>query len=109
MARELEPSVLLFHVALIGESSRRLISDTPTLDDLDRVFLLHLLCFHGLLPSSPITPRLLSTPLLLAPTGWSAASPLQKTHYTSHIYLLYSICVWELKGKQFLATVHNLG
>lgn len=76
MARESEPSVLLFHVAPIGDSSRRLISDTPALDDLDHIFLLHLLCFLSLLPSSPITPRLLSAPLLLAPTGCSAASPV---------------------------------
>lgn len=57
VAREPEPSVLLFHVAPIGEWSRCLISDTPMFCDPGHIFLLLLLCFHNLLPSSHITPR----------------------------------------------------
>lgn len=94
------------------ESSRRLISDTP-LDDLDHIFLLYLLCFHGLLPSSPITPRLLSAPLLLAPTASAASPPFacsfeRKTIlYESYLFTLLYLCY--LKGKHFLVKVNNLG
>lgn len=111
MARESEPSVLLFHVAPIGGWSRRLISDTPTVDDL-HYFLLHLLCFPSLLPSSPITPRLLSAPLLLAPTGGSAASALFAPFKVKTLFLFIYFIIfvfWNLKGKDFLGKGHNLG
>ena len=86
------------------------ICDTSSSDHLHRVFLLHLFCFHSLPPSSPITPRLLSAPLLRAPTGCSAASPVfacWKTILLLWVIFIYFIifAFWGIIGAKCTVTV----